>query len=145
MLFGVIQVKRPKNVFFQYIHSNPILRNLTFLDNNEWAIIRQITMRRKSCKINILTLCKSTLEISRLKGLNSTYFFKLFFLKVNLPALLLGSKYRTIRGVGGGSQPPLNFGWGVEHLSPDFGKIFFRGGWLPLNWSNYIVYVFLST
>ena len=35
----------------------------------------------------------------------------------------------------GGSQPPLNFGWGVEHLStpPDFEKIFFRGGWLPLN------------
>ena len=35
----------------------------------------------------------------------------------------------------GGSQPPLNFGWGgVEHLStrPDFGKISFRGGWLPL-------------
>ena len=31
---------------------------------------------------------------------------------------------------GGGSQPPLNFGWGVEHLStpPDFGKTFFRGG-----------------
>ena len=30
----------------------------------------------------------------------------------------------------GGSQPPLNFGWGVEHLStpPDFEKKFFRGG-----------------
>ena len=27
---------------------------------------------------------------------------------------------------GGGSQPPLNFGWGVEHLStpPDFEKIY---------------------
>ena len=39
------------------------------------------------------------------------------------------------RGGGvGGSQPPLNFGWGVEHLStpPDFEKIFIRGGWLPL-------------
>ena len=35
----------------------------------------------------------------------------------------------------GGSQPPLNFGWGVEHLStpPDFEKKLFRGGWLPLN------------
>ena len=37
----------------------------------------------------------------------------------------------------GGSQPPLNFGWGVEHLStpPDFEKIFLGGGggWLPLN------------
>ena len=35
----------------------------------------------------------------------------------------------------GGSQPPLNFGWGVEHLStpPDFEKKIFRGGWLPLN------------
>ena len=35
----------------------------------------------------------------------------------------------------GGSQPPLNFGWGVEHLStpPDFEENFFRGGWLPLN------------
>ena len=34
------------------------------------------------------------------------------------------------RGGGlGGSQPPLNFGWGVEHLStpPDFEK-FFLGG-----------------
>ena len=33
---------------------------------------------------------------------------------------------------GGGSQPPppLNFGWGVEHLStpPDFEKIFIKGG-----------------
>ena len=37
-------------------------------------------------------------------------------------------------GVGGVSTP-LNFGWGVEHLStpPDFEKKFFRGGWLPLN------------
>ena len=33
--FEVIQIKRPKNVFFQHIHSNPILINLTFLDNNE--------------------------------------------------------------------------------------------------------------
>ena len=36
----------------------------------------------------------------------------------------------------GGSQPPLNFGWGVEHLSvnpPDFEKKNFSGGWLPLN------------
>ena len=34
-----------------------------------------------------------------------------------------------------GSQPPLSFGWGVEHLStpPDFEKKFCRGGWLPLN------------
>ena len=31
---------------------------------------------------------------------------------------------------GGESQPPLNFGWGVEHLStlPDFEKIFIMGG-----------------
>ena len=38
-------------------------------------------------------------------------------------------------GLGGGSQPPLNFGWGVEHLStpPDFEKKIFRGGLLPLN------------
>ena len=34
-LFGIIEVKRPKNVFFQHIHSNPILITLTFLDNNE--------------------------------------------------------------------------------------------------------------
>ena len=54
---------------------------------------------------------------------------------------------QTGGGVGGGSQPPLNFGWGgVEHLltPPDFEKKNFSGGWLPLNWSNYIVYVFLS-
>ena len=33
----------------------------------------------------------------------------------------------------GGSQPPLNFGWGVEHLStpPDFAKKVLGG--LPLN------------
>ena len=42
------------------------------------------------------------------------------------------------RGGGwGGSQPPLNFGWGVEHLStpPNFEKKKIRGegGWLPLN------------
>ena len=39
-------------------------------------------------------------------------------------------------GVGGVSTPPpLNFGWGVEHLStpPDFEKNFLGGGWLPLN------------
>ena len=35
VLFGIIEVKRPKNVFFQHIHSNPILIILTFLDNNE--------------------------------------------------------------------------------------------------------------
>ena len=28
VLFGVIQVKSPKNVFFHYIHSNQILKNL---------------------------------------------------------------------------------------------------------------------
>ena len=33
--FGVITFKDPKNVLFQHIHSNPILINLTFLDNNE--------------------------------------------------------------------------------------------------------------
>ena len=33
--FGDIQVKRPKNVDFQHIHSNSIIINLTFLDNNE--------------------------------------------------------------------------------------------------------------
>ena len=33
--FGDIQVNRPKNVFFQHIHSNPILINLTFLDHSE--------------------------------------------------------------------------------------------------------------
>ena len=42
----------------------------------------------------------------------------------------------TTRGAkqGGWSQPPLNFGWGVEHLSnpPDF-EIYFREGWIPLN------------
>ena len=31
---GIIEVKRPKNVVFQHIHSNPILIILTFLDNN---------------------------------------------------------------------------------------------------------------
>ena len=35
VLYGIIQVKRPKNVFLQHIQSNPILINLTFLDNNE--------------------------------------------------------------------------------------------------------------
>ena len=33
--FGIIQVKRPKNVFFQHIHSNPILINLTLFDDFE--------------------------------------------------------------------------------------------------------------
>ena len=46
-------------------------------------------------------------------------------------------------------QPPWMLDVGVEHLStpppPDFEKIFIMRGWLPLNWSNYIVYVFLST
>ena len=35
VLFGIIEVKRPKNVVFQHIHSNPILIILTFLYNNE--------------------------------------------------------------------------------------------------------------
>ena len=35
VLFGIIEVKRPKNVVFQHIHSNPILIILTFLDNDE--------------------------------------------------------------------------------------------------------------
>ena len=35
MLFGIIEVKRPKNVVFQHTHSNPILIILTLLDNNE--------------------------------------------------------------------------------------------------------------
>ena len=35
VLFGVIQVKSHKNVFFQHIHSNQILVNLTILDYNE--------------------------------------------------------------------------------------------------------------
>ena len=35
VLFGVIHVKRPNNVFCQIIHSNQMLLNLTFLDNNE--------------------------------------------------------------------------------------------------------------
>ena len=35
VLFGSIEVKRPKNVFFQHIYSNSILIFLTFLDNNE--------------------------------------------------------------------------------------------------------------
>ena len=35
VLFGIIEIKRPKNVFFQHIHSNPILIILTFLNNNE--------------------------------------------------------------------------------------------------------------
>ena len=33
--FRDIQVNRPENVFFQHIYSNPILTNLTFLDNDE--------------------------------------------------------------------------------------------------------------
>ena len=48
----------------------------------------------------------------------------------------VGIQGRQTGGGGlGGSQPPLNFGWGVEHLStpPDFEKKIFRGGWLPLN------------
>ena len=45
VLFRIIQVKRPKNVFFQHIHSNPILIILKFLDNNEWPIIRKISTR----------------------------------------------------------------------------------------------------
>ena len=43
---------------------------------------------------------------------------------------------QTGGGVGGVSTPPppLNFGWGVEHLStpPDFEKIYFTGGLTPL-------------
>ena len=37
-------------------------------------------------------------------------------------------------GGGWGVATPLNFVWGVEHLStpPDFEKIFNVGGWLPL-------------
>ena len=35
VLFGIIEVKRLKNVFFQHIHSNPILKFLTILDNND--------------------------------------------------------------------------------------------------------------
>ena len=35
VLFGIIEVKRPKNVVFQHIHSNLILIVLTILDNNE--------------------------------------------------------------------------------------------------------------
>ena len=54
------------------------------------------------------------------------------------------------RQTGGlGVSTPLNFGWGgwtpVNPPPPDFEKINFRGGWLPLKWSNYIVYLFLST
>ena len=52
-------------------------------------------------------------------------------------------------GLGGLNPPPpwILDGGGVEHLStpPDFEKKIFSGGWLPLNWSNYIVNVFLST
>ena len=50
-------------------------------------------------------------------------------------------------GLGGLNPPWILDGGGVEHLSTphDFEKKIFRGGWLPLNWSNYIVYVFLST
>ena len=33
--FGVIEVQRPKNVVFQHIHSNQILKNLTLFDNIE--------------------------------------------------------------------------------------------------------------
>ena len=41
---------------------------------------------------------------------------------------------RQTGGGVGGSQPPLNFGWGVEHLStpPDFENKIFRGGLAPL-------------
>ena len=35
VLFGVIQVKRPKNVVVEHIHSNQIFINLTLFDNNE--------------------------------------------------------------------------------------------------------------
>ena len=58
---------------------------------------------------------------------------------------------RTKQGGGGWevATPPWMLDGGVEHLSTppprDFEKIFIMGGWLPLNWSNYIVYVFLST
>ena len=35
VLFGVLQDKRPKNVVFEHIHSNQILKNLTIFDDNE--------------------------------------------------------------------------------------------------------------
>ena len=35
VLFGVMYVKRPKNVVFHYIHSKRILINLTILDDIE--------------------------------------------------------------------------------------------------------------
>ena len=35
VLFRVIQSKRPKHVIFHYIHSNPILINLTLFGNIE--------------------------------------------------------------------------------------------------------------
>ena len=68
------------------------------------------------------------------------------YLYVYTALLARGAK----QGGGGGgvsTPPPWNLDGGVEHLSTplDFAKTFFRGGWLPLNWSNYIVYVFLST
>ena len=42
-----------------------------------------------------INICKSNVGISRIKGLNLTYFLQ-FFLKVNLLTLLLGSEYHTI-------------------------------------------------
>ena len=56
---------------------------------------------------------------------------------INIALCLCGTyactQGRQTGGVGG-SQPPLNFGWGVEHLStpPDFEKKIFRGGLAPL-------------
>ena len=49
-------------------------------------------------------------------------------------------------GFGGIATPPEFWMGGLNTVNPpDFEKIFIRGGWLPLNRSNYIVYVFLST
>ena len=33
--FGVIEIKRPKNVVFGHIHSNQIFKNLSLFDDNE--------------------------------------------------------------------------------------------------------------
>ena len=42
-----------------------------------------------------INICKSNVEISRIKELNLTYFLQ-FFLKVNLETLLLGSECHTV-------------------------------------------------
>ena len=69
-------------------------------------------------------------------SLFSTSYVLYFILYSSLHTVVtLYTSCKLIRGAKQGSQPPLNFGWGVEHLStpPDFKKNNFKGSWLPLN------------